>query len=287
MRRLLVPAALVLALLTGAVLAATRLVALSPAVALDAAPQTGASAAVVRRFYAAVNATLATGDDAPLASLLAPDFVDHAPQPGASSDPAGLLGAVATLRAVAPGLRLAVRDLVAQGDRVAVRVEAEGGAGAAFLGSPVEPEQLWGTNDLFRVAGGQVVERWGDPTGLASFTPLAAVAVPVDRPSLKAVTLERWTYAPGAAKDRVTDTDFLVLLSEAGQATVRLEARVAGAAAVAGGKRGTAGQGGAPTVGTGRVLDPGDVLVIPYGWRFTLANEGGTRRPCSPWSRPC
>src|SRR5687768_14667829 len=41
-----------------------------------------ANAAVVRRFYAAVNAALRTGDVAEVKRLVAADFVEHAPLPG-------------------------------------------------------------------------------------------------------------------------------------------------------------------------------------------------------------
>jgi mannose-6-phosphate isomerase-like protein (cupin superfamily) len=272
MRRALVPLALVLALLTGAALDATRLVVLAPAVALDAEPSAGADAAVVRRFYAAVNTALATGDSGELASLLAPEFVDDAPRPGATPDRAGLLGSVAALHAVAPSLSLTVLDVTAQGDRVAVRVGTAGGAGAAFLGLPLAADRLWGAFEAYRVAGGQVTARWGDPTGLAAFAPLAAVAVPVDRMTRKAVTLERWTYAPGAAETRVTDGGFVVLLVDAGRLTVRLEGAAPGAEMVAGGNLAMAGKGLVP--GTDQALDRGDALAIPYGWRFAVANEG-------------
>jgi predicted ester cyclase len=271
-RRAIVPLALVLALLTGAVLAETRRVLGDPAVTgID--PRSTAAASAVRRFYDGVNRALATGEDARLEGVLAEDFVDHAPRPGTTPDRAGFLRGLRSLRATAPALRLTVLDLVAERDRVAARVVVEGADGATFLGLPVAPGQLWGTDDVFRVESGAITERWGDPTAAAFFDPLLTVTVPIAEPVQQALTLERWTYAPAAAEARETKLGFVVLLVEAGTLTVRVTP--GGAMPVAGGKKGTAGGGqGAPSPGAPEFLGPGDGVVIPQGGRIALRNDG-------------
>jgi predicted ester cyclase len=275
MRRAIVPFALVLALVTGVVLDATRLVVMTPIAAGDGDSQTSVNAAVIRLFYDAVNMTLATGDDEPLDGVLGADLVDHAARPGVAADRDGFVGSLRSLRATAPTLRLAVLDVVAQDDRVAARIRVEGGEEAAFLGLPVAAERLWSTVDVFRVETDRIVEHWGDPAGLARFEPLLSVTAPVERPTRKAVTLERRTYAPDAGETLVTDLGFLVVLVDAG--TLRVAPDVRSLAAIRLVPRSRAGTApGDQTVAPGdaATLGPGDALVIPQLARVALRNDG-------------
>src|SRR5688500_2540489 len=91
-------------------------------------------AAVVRRFYAAVNTALAAGDPASLTALLAPDFADRTANPGRAGTREDLVRHVLALRAAFPDLWLTVEDVRADGDRVVARVRAEGGDRGVFLG---------------------------------------------------------------------------------------------------------------------------------------------------------
>ena len=127
MRRALVPLSIVLALVTGVVLAETRQVLVNPAVAgTDPRPTTAAT--LVRQFYAAANDLLATGDDTRIDGVLAADFVDHAPRPAPPPTAPASSARLRSLRSTAPKLRLTVLDIVAERDRVATRVAVEGAA---------------------------------------------------------------------------------------------------------------------------------------------------------------
>ena len=279
MRRVLVPVAIVLALLSGAVLEATRHVVLSPALTWAGQPRARLGAGLVGRFYAAVNATIATGDDGALAELLSVDFVDHAPRPGRTPDRAGLLATVRSLHAVAPTRRLVVLDLVAEGDRVATRVGVEGAGEAVFLGLPVAADRLWGATDAFRIVAGRVAEHWGDTAGGLALTPLLAVDVAVSPPARKAVTLERWTYAPGAAETRVTNTGFLVVFVESGALRVVFDPSSRSPARLVprllpGAPPGTPTGDRLVSPGEPVTLQPGDALVVPRLDRFRVRNDG-------------
>jgi hypothetical protein len=103
---------------TGLVLAATGLVALTPAVAIDDSERLASNRDLVERFYGAVNDALRTGDTAPFDALVAPDFVDLVRSPGETSSRAGLAQHLRALHTVFPVLQLTVLDLVAQDDRV-------------------------------------------------------------------------------------------------------------------------------------------------------------------------
>jgi predicted ester cyclase len=274
MRRAIFPLALVLALVTGAVLHATRVVVLAPAVALDGDPEARAHAALIRRFYVAVNEVLATGNTVQLDDILDADLVDHAVGPVMPPGRDGFVRSLRSLHEVAPKLQLKVLDVVVQDDRVAARLRVDGGEGAAFLGLPIAPDRLWGAVDVFRVAAGRIAERWGGPAGLASFAPLLTLEVPIEQPTYGTVTLERWTYAPRTSETRATDLGFVVLLVDAGTLTVEVTSGADGADSVAGGKKGTAGDGRAPTPGPPKFLKAGDAVVIPQGGRIAVRNDG-------------
>lgn len=58
--------------------------------------------------------------------VVAPDAVDHHVFAGASDFPAAMKGVILALRAAMPDLRHTVEDVIAEGDRVAVRVVMTG-----------------------------------------------------------------------------------------------------------------------------------------------------------------
>jgi steroid delta-isomerase-like uncharacterized protein len=117
-----------------------------------------ANKALVRRF---IEQALAGGDFAALAELMAPDGVEHtAPlgQPPAEGTAARYL---VLWRAAFPDLAITVEDLLAEGERVAVRQTVRGTHRGAFLGVPPTGRQIAVTGMAFyRLAGGRIVERW-------------------------------------------------------------------------------------------------------------------------------
>ncbi len=156
MPRAVVPLALVLALVTGVALEATRVVVLSPGVVRGNDPASMRNAAVVRQFYAAVNEAVATGNFAGFDEVVGRDLVAHPAGLGDATDKSSLVRTVRSMRTVTPALRLTVLDLTAQDERAAARVQVDGGERAGFLGHPVAADSLWGTVDFFRVAGGRL-----------------------------------------------------------------------------------------------------------------------------------
>jgi hypothetical protein len=79
-------------------------VLIAGSVLLAPPPLTSASGntEVIRRFYAAANETIATGDTTALHAIVAPHFVDQDPVLGMKQDRVGLEGYLAALHAVAP-----------------------------------------------------------------------------------------------------------------------------------------------------------------------------------------
>jgi steroid delta-isomerase-like uncharacterized protein len=122
---------------------------------------------LVRRFFVAV----AEDDEAALDELIAADASDHTPFPGQAPGVEGVKQIFRMLRTGFPDFRQEVREVIAEGDRVAVRSKLRGTHRGEFLGIPatgraVEVESI----DIMRIADGRFVEHWGliDQMGLIS-----------------------------------------------------------------------------------------------------------------------
>ena len=107
-----------------------------------------ADTALVRRF---VEGVLVGGDFAVLAELAAVTCVDHAASAGQPSGLAGVAPLMIAWRAAFPDLAIAIEELVAEGDTVAVR-----STGSAWRPSrPASPS----SSGAWRRAGGSAARR--------------------------------------------------------------------------------------------------------------------------------
>lgn len=114
---------------------------------------------VVRGFYEAV---FNKGDQAALNDLVAADFVDHNPFPGQGPDREGLRQFVQTFRGPLPDLRVEIQDMIAQGDKIAVRWTARATHKGDFLQIPATGKQVTISGiDIMRIADGKIAEHWG------------------------------------------------------------------------------------------------------------------------------
>ncbi|MEJ7631530.1 MAG: ester cyclase [Rubrobacteraceae bacterium] len=114
--------------------------------------------AVVRRLYQEVfnEGNLELADE-----LISTDGINHAAPPDAPSGPEGLRRLVGMLRAAFPDDRHEIRDMVAEGDRVAVRIVHTGTHEGPFRGMPptgrrFEQQQM----HVLRLENGRIAEHW-------------------------------------------------------------------------------------------------------------------------------
>jgi steroid delta-isomerase-like uncharacterized protein len=101
---------------------------------------------------------------------LAADFVDHGAPPGTPRGPEAARITMRQLFAAIPDVRVTLEDMVAEGDRVAVRPTWRGTHQRTFLGVPPSRRAIALTGMvLWRVADGKIAERWAtvDLKGLA------------------------------------------------------------------------------------------------------------------------
>ena len=115
--------------------------------------------ATVRRFYEEV---VGRGSTAAAEELLSADLLDHGVPPMFPPGRAGFLQFAASLKTAFPDLRVTVEDLIAEGDQVAARVSVRGTHKGVLLGrlAATGRSATWAGIDIFRLAGGKIVERW-------------------------------------------------------------------------------------------------------------------------------
>lgn len=103
-----------------------------------------------------------TGDLALFDELYSQNFIDHNPLPGQSLGRNGVKRVTDMLRCAFPDLRWRIEDLLAEGNKVLLRMTAQGTHHGTFYGLPPTGRRVTiSSMDLFRIAGGRIVERWG------------------------------------------------------------------------------------------------------------------------------
>ncbi len=131
-----------------------------------------ANKALVRRLYDAFE----TGGVDPLDEVVASDFVDHDPLPGQMPGLVGMKQAVGLFRAAFPDGRLAVEELIAEGDKVVARVRLRGTQAGAFVGVDPTGQAMTAEGvETYRIAGGKIAEGW---SRLGPLVPLDGVTEP-------------------------------------------------------------------------------------------------------------
>jgi predicted ester cyclase len=111
-----------------------------------------------RMFEEALN----QGNISLIDELVAPDFVEHEELPPG----------------IPPG-REAVKDVIAEGDKVVARSTWSGTHQGEFMGIPATGKRVsFGVIDIMRFADGVVVEHWGQMDNLGMLQQLGVVPAP-------------------------------------------------------------------------------------------------------------
>jgi predicted ester cyclase len=111
-------------------------------------------------------------------TLLAPGHVHHVAD-GDLTGPESVKQFVAGLRATFPDMRTTIEDIIAAGDKVVVRFTIYGTYQGRREGTiePAAGKQVRCTGiDIFRLAGGKIVERWGELDSLGLQRQLGATS---------------------------------------------------------------------------------------------------------------
>jgi steroid delta-isomerase-like uncharacterized protein len=120
---------------------------------------TGDAAELVRHLHTAL---LDTRDPDVVDSFFAPDFVSHNNPPGFPPGVDGVKQFFAMFRDAFPDVTVAIDELVADGDRVAVATTFTGTHQGELMGMAPSGKRVSVTGiDIVRVAGGRIVEHRG------------------------------------------------------------------------------------------------------------------------------
>ena len=111
--------------------------------------------------------------------LIAPDFVEHEEIPGIDSGIEGFRQAFQMFHTAFPDLRVAIQDILADGDKVVARERWTATHQGDFMGLPATGKQVdFNVIDIIRLAEGKLVEHWAVTDMLALLTQLGAIPEP-------------------------------------------------------------------------------------------------------------
>jgi len=114
--------------------------------------------ALVRRW---IEEVIAKGNVAVVEQYIAPTYIGHSPGLPEARGPEGSRQRIAALHAAFPDLRFTVEDLIADGDKVAVRYTAHGTQKGDFMGvAPTGKEVTWTAITLFHLVNDKIQEAW-------------------------------------------------------------------------------------------------------------------------------
>jgi steroid delta-isomerase-like uncharacterized protein len=134
------------------------------------------SKAIVRRFWGVWE----EGNIDLVDELLAPDYINHTPAtPDQPTGPEGVKGVVAMFRSGMPDLRVVIEDMIAEGDKVAVRYTLEGIHEGDLFGVPPTGQRLSIKSiSVERVSDGKIREHWRVTDSLDMMQQLGVIPVP-------------------------------------------------------------------------------------------------------------
>jgi steroid delta-isomerase-like uncharacterized protein len=109
--------------------------------------------------------------------LIAPDFVEREElPPGVPRNREGVALLTTMLRSAFPDFKATIDDVVAEGDKVVIRLTWNGTQRGEFMGVPPSGNSMSiGVIDIFRIDGGKIVEHWGQMDGMGLMQQLGAI----------------------------------------------------------------------------------------------------------------
>ena len=112
--------------------------------------------------------------------FLAPNFIEHEElPPGIPNDREGVKQLTTMLRSAFPDFKAKIEDIIAEGDKVVVRMTWSGTHQGEFMGIPPSGKSVsFGVIDIVRMARGKFVEHWGLMDSSMMMQQIGAVPAP-------------------------------------------------------------------------------------------------------------
>jgi steroid delta-isomerase-like uncharacterized protein len=133
--------------------------------------------ALFRRF---VDEMFNHGNMSLVDEVMAPDFVEHEElPPGIPQDREGVKHLATMLRSAFPDFKATIHDIIAEGDKVVVRMTWTGTQKGEFMGIPPTGKSVsFQVLDIVRMAGGKFVEHWGQMDSMGMMQQLGVIPAP-------------------------------------------------------------------------------------------------------------
>jgi len=114
-----------------------------------------------------------------LVTLLADHWIDHRMAPGLPSGRDGTKAFFALLWTAFPDLQLTIEDAIAEGDKVAMRLQAAGVNQGSLMGLPATGKYAaWSVMNIHRIVDGKLVEHWWNSDDLSMMQQLGLIPPP-------------------------------------------------------------------------------------------------------------
>jgi steroid delta-isomerase-like uncharacterized protein len=128
--------------------------------------------AVAKRF---IQEVFVETDERAVDELTSPDFLPHS-WPGVERGIEGLKQAQRRVSAGLEDARMTIEDVIAEGDKVVVRLTSHGRHAGEFMGMPASGKAYDISEiHIFRIADGKVAEHWRDADMLGMMRQLGAL----------------------------------------------------------------------------------------------------------------
>lgn len=112
--------------------------------------------------------------------FLSPDFIENEElPPGVPAGREGVKLLTGMLHAAFPDFEATIEDLIAEDDRVVLRMTWTGTHEGEFMGIPPTGNRVsFGVFDIVRIADGRIVEHWGLMDNMALMQQLGVISAP-------------------------------------------------------------------------------------------------------------
>jgi len=126
-----------------------------------------------------VDALINHGNMAVADEVFAPEYVYHGPGGQELRGPEGFKQLITLFRTAFPDIRLTIRDMVVEGDKLVSRFTAQGTHKGDLMGIPPTGKRISVTGIIIhRIAGGKVVESWENFDQLLMMQQLGVIPAP-------------------------------------------------------------------------------------------------------------
>ena len=114
--------------------------------------------------------------------IFAPDFIEREQlPPGIPSGREGVKVLTTELRSAFPDFKATIDDILAEGDKVVIRMTWSGTQKGEFMGVPATGKRVsFGVIDIIRITNGKLVEHWGQMDSMSLMQQLGAIPAPVE-----------------------------------------------------------------------------------------------------------